>query len=256
MRITVCEMADEREKFADGWAALVEHVRRESSELVLLPEMPFYHWFCSEPEFRSQVWKEAVEEHARWIKRVDELGSPVVLGTSPVEKRGARFNEGFVWTKSGTRGVQLKNYVPNIPGFFEASWYQRGDRTFSHFDVGRARVGFLICSDLWSPTGARVHGKAGAHLLAVPRASGKSSVEKWLAGGRVASVVSGAFCLSSNRTGERGEAEFGGKGWVVDPDGEVLGLTSSAEPFLTVEVDLARAEEAKKTYPRNALEPD
>ncbi|HKT21069.1 MAG TPA: hypothetical protein VJR06_00395, partial [Nitrososphaerales archaeon] len=76
------------------------------------------------------------------------------------------------------------------------------------------------------------------------------------AGGRVASVISGADCASSNRTGERGDARFGGLGWVVDPDGKVLATTSKEKPFVTVEIDRAVAERAKKTYPRDSLEPD
>jgi isopenicillin N synthase-like dioxygenase len=46
----------------------------------------------------------------------------------------------------------------------------------------------------------------------------------------------------------------GGHGWIVGPDGEVLGLTSRKQPFVTVAVDLGKAEIAKKTYPRYVLE--
>jgi hypothetical protein len=40
---------------------------------------------------------------------------------------------------------------------------------------------------------------------------------------------------------------------LIDPDGSVLGVTSHAEPFLTVEVDLDQAVRAKRTYPRYAF---
>lgn len=64
--------------------------------------------------------------------------------------------------------------------------------------------------------------------------------------------MAGAFGLSSNRTGPgpAGGFEWAGRGWAVDPDGEVLGVTSAGEPFLTVEIDPAGAEAAKSTYPR------
>jgi N-carbamoylputrescine amidase len=257
VKVTFCEMSDDRDGFTDDWKRLCRHVRRESSDLVLLPEMPFYHWFCAEPKLDPKVWNEAVSEHTRWARRLGELGSPNVLGTRPVNKGGKRFNEGYVWTrKDGVEGVQLKNYVPDEPGFYESRWYQRGDRSFSPFEAGGLEGGFMICSDMWAIASARALGKDGVHLLAVPRTTGKASVEKWLAGGRAAAVVSGAFCVSSNRAGKRGEVEFGGTGWAVDPDGQVLGLTSKEKPFVTVTVDPKRAEKAKKTYPRNALEPD
>jgi N-carbamoylputrescine amidase len=68
----------------------------------------------------------------------------------------------------------------------------------------------------------------------------------WLAGGRTAAVVAGAYAVSSNHGDER----FGGQGWIVDPDGRVLAITSAEEPFVTVDVDLDGAEAAKRTYPR------
>jgi len=43
---------------------------------------------------------------------------------------------------------------------------------------------------------------------------------------------------------------FGGQGWIIDPDGNVLAVTSDAEPFATGDVDLAQSAEAKTTYPR------
>ncbi len=257
MKLTVCEVSDDRKAFAVEWERLVRHVKKEKSDLVLLPEMPFSSWFCAGPKFDPKVWAHAVDEHTKWVGRLDELGAPVVMGTCPVEREGRRVNEGFVWTKEhGARGVQFKNYLPNDVGYFEASWYERGDRTFSPFEVGGWSAGFLICSDLWSMSSARALGKGGVHIIAVPRATGKASVEKWLAGGKAAAVVAGAYCASSNRTGKKGAADFGGRGWVIDPDGEVLGTTSKAKPFATVEIDLKKAEKAKKTYPRNALEPD
>jgi N-carbamoylputrescine amidase len=59
--------------------------------------------------------------------------------------------------------------------------------------------------------------------------------------------VGGCFELSSNRVDA---SSFGGRGWVISPDGVVLATTSNEKPFVTVEVSLKEAEEAKKEYPR------
>jgi N-carbamoylputrescine amidase len=81
------------------------------------------------------------------------------------------------------------------------------------------------------------------------------TVEKWLVGGRAAAIVAGAYSLSSNRTSPEGSSPvFGGQGWVVSPEGEVLGLTLRQRPFVTVEIDLLEAERAKGTYPRYVKE--
>ena len=256
MKVTVCEMPDDRSEFEGAWARLSKHVARESSDLVLLPEMPFFYWFCASPKFDHRVWKEALRSHERWMDRLGELGSPVVLGSRPVERGGRRLNEGFVWSGGEPRGVHFKNYLPNEGGFYEASWYQRGDRRFAPFEAAGWKSGLMICSDLWSMASARAYGKEGVDLIAVPRSTPVQSLEKWIAGGKVAAVLAGAYSLSSNRAGKRGEVSYAGRGWIIDPDANVLGLTSRRNPFVTVEIDQARARKSKKTYPRDSLEPD
>jgi N-carbamoylputrescine amidase len=78
------------------------------------------------------------------------------------------------------------------------------------------------------------------------------SNEKWLIAGRAAAIVGGVFSLSSNRCGlGREGVEFGGVGWVIDPEGTVLGVTSPSEPYLTIDIDLEKAVRAKTTYPRS-----
>ena len=98
---------------------------------------------------------------------------------------------------------------------------------------------------------SRRYGLRGVDIIAVPRVTPASSRERWLVGGRSAAIVSGAFCLSSNRSGISVAGDpFGGQGWVIDPDGGVLAVTSDAEPFATRVLDLAQATAAKTTYPR------
>ena len=256
MKVTVCEMPDDRSEFEGAWEGLRRHVRRESSDLVLLPEMTFSYWFCASPRYDPGVWEKAVEDHAEWMGRLGELGAATVLGSRPVNRNGRRLNEGFVWSGGRSKAVHHKNYLPNEGGFYEASWYSRGDRSFTPFQAGGWKAGFMICSDLWSMASARSYGKLGAGIIAVPRSTPLASVDKWIAGGRVAAVLAGAYCLSSNRAGSRGETRFAGKGWIVDPDGKVLGLTSKGRPYATGEIDSGRASRAKGTYPRDSLLPD
>jgi len=194
---------------------------------------------------------------ANWLiqeftRRMVELAPAFVLGSRPVNEAGRRLNQGFVWDQTaGYRAAHLKRYLPNEDGFWEASWYERGHGRFTPISCGSTRIGFQICTDLWFMERARAYGKAGVHLIVNPRATATPTLDKWLAGGRAAAVVAGAYCLSSNRVSERGSTvTFGGQGWIVGPDGEVFALTSPARPFVTVEIDLNDAERAKSTYPR------
>jgi N-carbamoylputrescine amidase len=253
LNVTVSQMSDDREKFEEEWVRLGAHVKKKMSDIVLLPEMPFFRWFYGVRKYDSAVWRQSMDAHRRWTKRLGELGAEIVLASSPVQAVGRRHNEGFVWTRGkGRRGIHFKSYLPNEPGYYEASWYSRGNGDFVPFDAGTCSAGFMICSELWAMGHARRYGKDGVQLLVVPRCTGKASVEKWMAGGKVASLISGAYCISSNRAG----GEFGGVGWAIDPDGNLLASTSAAKPFVTVSIDLKKVESARRTYPRYALNPD
>jgi predicted amidohydrolase len=253
MKITVCELNDDPIAFEEDWQALTMHVRAKGSQLVVLPEMPFASWFALSPRYDAAVWQASVNAHEAWLGRLEELAPATVISTRPVDRGGKRLNEGFVWDQvEGYRPVHHKYYLPDEDGFWEASWYARGDGSFEPVQTRGVRLGFLICTEQWFMEHGRAYGKQGVHMIVTPRATGKPTVEKWLVGGRALAVVSGAFSLSSNRY-SRSE-DLGGQGWAVGPDGQVLGLTSRAQPFLTVSIDLEDAERAKSTYPRYVLD--
>lgn len=228
---------------------------RAAGDLVLLPEMSFYPWFAFKPDFEISIWQDAVAAHDKWQDRLTELGTAIVLGTRPVNRGDQRLNEGFCWTRAeGYQVAHHKYYLPNEPGFWEAAWYGRGDGSFAPVQCGQAVVGFEICTELWAFERARAYGKAGVHLIATPRATPQISPEKWLMGGRATAVTAGAFSLSSNHVSSAADPlHLGGQGWIAGPDGEVLGVTSPEQPFVTVEIELGLAEHAKHTYPRYAI---
>ena len=88
-------------------------------------------------------------------------------------------------------------------------------------------------------------------ILLCPRATGSSSIEQWVRCGQTSSVISGAYCLSSNRSGVgEDNFEWGGTGWICQPmDGRLLGVTSDESPFLTIDIDMAKSKHAKNEYP-------
>lgn len=257
MRLTVCELPEDRTAFERAWDDLVDHVATEGSDLVLLPEMPFAPWLPASPDDDPAAWKRAVDAHEEWAARLDALAPATVLLSRPTIRHDQRLNEGLMWTSAGgTETTHVKRYLPEEAGFWEASWYDSGDRAFSPVECAGALTGFLICTDLWATEEARKYGQAGAHLVVNPRATEACTLEKWRAGGRATSVVSGSFVASSNRVtveDDRSDVIFGGEGWVVDPDGTMIARTSRSQPFVTVDVDLDVAERAKETYPRPAF---
>jgi N-carbamoylputrescine amidase len=250
MKVTVCQMRDKSLEFKEDWTRLVEHARVEKPDIICLPEMAFSPWFATNPGFRQETWDRAVRFHDEAEAMIEYLSPACVLGSRPVDCGPKRLNQAYVWElDSGLTLAHTKYHLPNEEGYWEANWYHRGDGSFKPVPCREACVGFLICTELWFYQHARLYGQNGVHLIACPRATPRATLDKWLAGGRTAAVVSGAYCVSSNKMSLNG-ADLGGQGWVIDPDGVVLGVTSEEIPFLTVQIEAKIAEKAKKTYPR------
>lgn len=249
MKVTVCELPDSLTE--QVWRNLVNHVEAEGSDLLLLPELPFFPWMMAEAPVDPQTWRQAVRAHDRWMEYFAELDPISIAGTRPIVEDGMRYNEGFIWDPdNGYKGIHRKAFLPDENGWREATWYERAEPNFQVIDHQGTRIGFLICTEMWYSQFAQEYARQGIHLLLSPRATSLSSVKKWVFGGQTAALVSGAYCLASNRTGLSGRIEWGSHGWIIDPEGEVLGLTSAETPFITREVDLKIAEAAKKEYPR------
>jgi predicted amidohydrolase len=252
LKVTVCELNNDDGDFSKEWHYLIDHIKKEKSDLLLLPEFVFAPWFPFEKEFNQKVWQEAVKNHEEWKNRLKECAPAVVLGSGPVNSGGKRLNEAFIWDSSaGYKPAHYKYYLPDLRRFWEASWYHRGSGDFTPVKIKNAVIGFMTCSDIWFFQHSRNYGKSGAHIIACPRATSNASVERFITAGRTTSIVSGAYCLSSNRVSkEKNGWCLAGTGWITDPArGEILGLTSREKPFLTMEIDLNRAVLAKKGYP-------
>ncbi len=249
MKATITQI-DARQLERD-WRRLSAHVAAQTSELVLLPEMCFAPWFCTTPKRDDSIWIAAVKAHESWLSRLNELGAEIVVGTAPRDVAGKRYNCAYCWTPAqGLRWIHNKTYLPEDAGYWEASWYDRAPIDFQPAQVGELRIGLMICTEIWFTQHARDYAKADAQLLLNPRSTPWHTNGKWLAGGRTAAVVAGAFCLSSNHVGRAAHVQLGGAGWICEPDGAVLATTCQAQPFVTLELDLGLADAAKSTYPR------
>lgn len=249
MRVTVCELPHETRALALAWLALSEHAASCRSELVLLPE------FVG----AEAVWELHAFDQARWdsleaageelLRHLPELGVEYVVGTRGVREHGRRLNQGYLWSRSeGVLPLRSKYYMPEEAWSWEATWCERGDPVFPVFRAGLASFGLNICTELWALETYASYAALGADLILSPRATAFATTTRWVSAGVVAAMRAGAYHASSNRVDPTGRC--GGHGWIIDPAGEVIALTSASEPFATREIDLTKAARAKTTYPR------
>lgn len=252
MKVTVCELSNDPSKFEKEWVQLAAHCQSQKSDLVLLPEMPFYPWIANRTTVSEDLKIKTVEGHEKWLKRIEELGVGMVAYSKPVIKEDQFYNTAYIWTQSeGHQAVHTKHFFPEEEGFYEGTWFTQPPEHFELLEVQGLKISFLLCTEIWFTQYARKYGLDGIDLLLCPRATGKGSVPQWIRCGQTLSVISGAYCLSSNRTG-MGDENFhwGGAGWISQPmDGHLLGTTNDTTPFLTMEIDLSKSKLAKENYP-------
>jgi N-carbamoylputrescine amidase len=187
------------------------------------------------------------------VDDIRQFGNAIVVGSRATTIGAARRNVAFVWTKeTGLIDRHAKSLVPEEPGFYEKSWYHESDDPIEPLIVRGISIGVLLCSELMWTEKARLLGKQGAQMIAVPRAT--MGAVRWRAGSQMAAIAAGAYVVTANRSGQvdaNPSAEFGGASMIIDPDGGILSETSKERPFASATIDPAVADRAKSTYPRD-----
>ncbi len=256
LKVGICELHPEMAPGSEAWSQFARHVSMEKPDLFLLNEMPFGSWISAREKFVPDAWKAACDVHAKGVSLLGELGANFVLGSRPTEIEGRRVNEAFVWTKDdGLQAVHTKQFFPNEAGYYEARWFEPGERHFHVVEAGSLKVGFLICTEVMFNEHARHYGRSGAHVIAVPRATPRGTTRRWLTAMQMAAIVSGCYVVSSNRGGVDSQGQkFGGAGWVVDPIGDMMVQTSTSTPVVFYDLDTELVVQAQREYPCNVKE--
>ncbi|HEY7287749.1 MAG TPA: carbon-nitrogen hydrolase family protein [Vicinamibacterales bacterium] len=248
MRVTVCELPHETDALAAAWPALCEHTIAHGSQLVLLPEFAMLEPVWESDRFDAARWNAIEDTSELQLRRLPELCAEYVVGTRPTRIDGHRLNQAYLWSPgAGVQPLRSKYFLPEEPGSWEQTWFQRGDPAFPAFHLDTVSFGLNICTELWALETYADYAALGIDLLLSPRATELATTTRWIAAGIVASVRSGAFSLSSNRVDANGVC--GGRSWIIDPAGDVLAMTSAEQPFATLDIDLAKAK-AGDGYPR------
>jgi predicted amidohydrolase len=253
MKVTVCELSDDKLQFLEDWAKLKIHLEIHKPGLLLLPELPFGNWVPSTKEVSHAVKIQSVEKHEWWLKEIERLDVACTVYTKPVIDGDRFFNTACVYEHGiGHRKLHTKCFFPEEDNFWEETWYDADPKmAFETIDIGGVKMGALLCTEMWFTQYGRHYGKQGIDILLCPRATGAGSVAQWIRCGQTLSVISGAYCLSSNRSGS-GENNFkwGGNGWITEPiTGNLAGTTSNNEKFITREIDIDKSRAAKNDYP-------
>ncbi len=223
---------------------LARRAARRGAEWVCFPELSLTGhyvdkkaWACAEPVPGGPAYQ-AVEDLAQ------ELG--VVISAGIGERRGnVVLNTQFLVGPDGFIGKYSKTHASGDEYFY----FGMGGE-FPVWDLGKAKVGILICYDIAFPEVARILALEGAEVILAPHAGrcGQttprqerkrvlSQLEFFERMGWARSTDNGVFMVMSNQAGDAGgpvglDAVHGGGIVITDPRGEVLVATLPAQRFV------------------------
>jgi NAD+ synthase len=150
---------------------------------------------------------------------------PAVLVTAPWLDEGRLYNSILLLCGGRVAAVRHKHELPNYGVFDEKRLFASGPLPEPVVFKG-ARLGLMICEDMWYPRVAAHLASAGVDLLLVPNASpfeaGKVGVRLDLARQRVRET--GSPLVYVNQVGGQDELVFDGASFALDRDGRVAAL--------------------------------
>lgn len=249
LRIAFVEWPEALSTHDAQWDQLRDSVTAARPDILITNELPFGPWLAENAIFSQDEAQLSIDAHGKGLERLIDLKLPAVISSRPVWNGKRLANEAFAIESGSVRPLHRKQYFPNEPGWFESEWY-RGDASgFGVAEVLGIKVGVLLCTEAMFNERARAYGRQGASLLVIPRASG-ADIDSWKIAGAMASLVSGAYVVSSNRIGvAKGGTRFGGGGFAYAPHGRLLAVTAPANRVLTLELDPTVPELARREYP-------
>jgi len=233
----------------DMWSAVAADVTRCGPQVLITNEMPFGPWLAASPNFDVALARTSVRIHEDGVQALRALKVPIIISSRPVIAGERLANEAFILEHGCFRFLHQKHFFPAEEGWFETEWFRTSKPGFEVMEIDGLRIGALLCTELMFNERARAYGKSGAHLIAVPRATGRS-ITPWKTAGAMAAIASGCYVVSSNRVGSSSAGPtFGGGAYSFAPDGSLLSESNEDCSIVIFELDKALAEEQKSRYP-------
>ncbi len=231
------------------WQRCAESISELAPDILITNEMPFGSWLPKALPYdpvKAAAWAQL---HTEALPALSTL-APAVISSRPVVHGGYLANEAFALENGTYTVLHHKHLFPAEPGWQEDGWFAPAVTGFAVHTIAGLTIGVLLCTELMFPEHARALGRQGAHLIAVPRASG-TGMAYWRTAGAMAAIVSGAYVVSCNRVGSADGSEplFGGGGFAFDPSATAIAETSRAQPSVVITIDPQAADAAKSAYP-------
>ncbi|RDU23781.1 N-carbamoylputrescine amidase [Anaerosacchariphilus polymeriproducens] len=260
----------DRKENLDKAESMVRKAAKQGAEIILLPELFEYPYFCQEKRYEYYNHAQPVSENEavrRFIEVSKELN--IVILVSFYERDGNRlFNSAAVIDADGTMlGVYRKTHIPDDHFYQEKFYFNPGDTGFKVWDTKFAKIGVGICWDQWFPETARCLALNGAELIFYPTAIGSEpiletdSMPHWRrcmqghAGANLVPVIA-ANRIGTEKiepckenAGQESSLSFYGSSFITDETGEIVKEAArDKEEIILTSFDLDDVEEKRLSW--------
>jgi len=225
-------------------------VRRTRGRVVVFPEMNLTGYLPRDDLFRlsepiSGPSVKAVSRLAKETKKDIVFGAPI----KDEKVHGHLFNSCIMATGEGHVFRYDKMYLPNFGPFEERVFFSHGTEAVVAQGM-HARVGLMVCYDMFFPELAKLEALQGAQVLVNISAAPTTSRPSFQRVIPARAVENGVFVAYANLVGVHGSLVFGGGSVVCGPKGEAVATARELEEeVLECEVDFTELEVARRFRP-------
>ena len=214
----------------------VNHILKEDVDLMVLPELFNTGYLFASAE-EALVMAEPIPEGyttKELTKAARKAGTFIVAGLAEREADKC-YNSAVLVGPDGFIGRYRKVHLFDKEKF----WFTPGNLSFPVFNMGRNKIGTMICFDWLFPEVARILALGGAEIICHPA----NLILPFCQDAMVTRAIENrVICITANRIGiERrnscGEIEFTGMSQIVDADGKILLKMSKEEGVSTAFID-------------------
>ncbi len=230
----------------------IDSLRGAKADLLVLPELfSTGYLFLDEEELRRSA--ETIPNGptvSRFKELAGEQNTTFVFGIA--ERADDKlFNSSVLVTPKGDCLVYRKLHLFDR----EKRLFAPGDKQLEVFDMGKAKIGMMICFDWIFPEVARTLALKGADIICHPS---NLILPHYCQHAMVARCIENrVFAVTANRAGSekrgREELTFTGNSQIVNPKGEILSKASAEDDKVCViEIDPSLAKD-KRVTPNNHI---
>jgi N-carbamoylputrescine amidase len=249
-------------------ASSVEEASNDGAEVICLPELFMYKYFCQTEDINNFDLAESIpgSTSKMFSKLARKLNVVIIVPIFEKRASGIYHNSLVVINRDGEiAGIYRKMHIPDDPGYYEKYYFTPGDQGFNATNTSFGKIGALICWDQWFPEAARIVALNGANIIFYPSAIGwhptekeefgKKQLDSWITVQRGHAIANGIYVAAVNRVGfeslDNNEGiEFWGSSFICGPQGEIITQASNdTEEIIYATVDLTEIESIRRNWP-------